>query len=94
MSEIDVRIVDDPAAVVADLLVDVACAGRAHRARRRLDAASARTSSPRQGDADFSAATLWLGDERVVPPDDERSNLAHGPRARSSTGCPRSAGRG
>ena len=27
MSEIDVRIVDDPAATVASLLVDVACAG-------------------------------------------------------------------
>jgi 6-phosphogluconolactonase len=26
-------------------------------------------------DADFSAATLWLGDERLVPLDDERCNL-------------------
>jgi 6-phosphogluconolactonase len=28
-----------------------------------------------QSDADLSAATLWLGDERIVPEDDERSNL-------------------
>ena len=61
----DVRIVDDPARVVADLLVDVACAGG--------HVALAGGSTPRrayemvaEGDADLSAATLWLGDERVV----------------------------
>ena len=27
-------------------------------------------------DADWSAATVWLGDERCVPPDHERSNFA------------------
>src|SRR5215213_7718767 len=69
----DVRIVDDPARVVADLLVDVACAGG--------HVALAGGSTPRRAyelaagaDADLSAATLWLGDERVVPRDDERSN--------------------
>jgi len=71
---LDVRVVDDPAAEVADLLVDVAAAG-GHIALsggstpRRAYELAART------DADLSAATLWLGDERVVPPDDERSNL-------------------
>jgi 6-phosphogluconolactonase len=71
---IDVRVVEDPAAEVADLLVDVAAAG-GHIAlsggstpRRAYELAA-------QTDADLSAATLWLGDERVVPPDDERSNL-------------------
>jgi 6-phosphogluconolactonase len=71
---IDVRVVADPAAEVADLLLDVACAG-GHIAlsggstpRRAYEIASER-------DADLSAATLWLGDERVVPADDERSNL-------------------
>jgi 6-phosphogluconolactonase len=70
---IDVRIVDDPARVVADLLVDVACAGS--------HVALAGGSTPRRAyelvaevDADLSAATLWLGDERVVGRDDERSN--------------------
>ena len=69
----DVRIVDDPARVVADLLVDVACAGG--------HIALAGGSTPKRAyelvagvDADLSAATLWLGDERVVPRDDERSN--------------------
>jgi 6-phosphogluconolactonase len=73
MTAIDVRVVDDPAAEVADLLVDVAAAGG--------HVALAGGSTPRrayelaaQSDADLSAATLWLGDERVVPPEDERSN--------------------
>lgn len=69
----DVRIVDEPARAVADLLVDVACSGG--------HIALAGGSTPRrayelvaQSDTDLSAATLWLGDERVVPADDERSN--------------------
>jgi 6-phosphogluconolactonase len=72
---IDVRVVADPAAEVADLFLDVACAGG--------HIALAGGSTPRRAyelaagsDADLSAATLWLGDERVVPEDDERSNLA------------------
>jgi 6-phosphogluconolactonase len=74
MTPIDVRVVDDPAAEVADLLVDVAAAGG--------HVALSGGSTPRRAyelaaetDADLSAATLWLGDERVVPPEDERSNL-------------------
>jgi 6-phosphogluconolactonase len=74
MTAIDVRVVDDPAAEVADLLVDVAAAGG--------HVALSGGSTPRRAyelaaetDADLSAATLWLGDERVVPPEDERSNL-------------------
>ncbi len=70
---IEIRIVQDPAAEVADLLVDIACAG-GHVAlaggstpRRTYELAAA-------GDADLSAATMWLGDERLVPPEDERSN--------------------
>jgi 6-phosphogluconolactonase len=71
---IDVRVVADPAAEVADLLLDVACLG-GHIAlsggstpRRAYEIAS-------ESDGDLSAATLWLGDERMVPEDDERSNL-------------------
>jgi 6-phosphogluconolactonase len=74
MTPIDIRVVDDPAAEVAALLVDVACAGG--------HVALSGGSSPRrayelagESDADLSAATLWMGDERVVPLDDERSNL-------------------
>jgi len=74
MSAIDIRVVDDPAAEVADLLVDIACAGGqialsgGSTPKRAYEIAS-------HSDADLSVATLWLGDERVVPPDDERSNL-------------------
>src|SRR5215207_5973897 len=71
---LDVRVVEDPAAEVAELLVDVAAAGG--------HVALSGGSTPRRAyqlaaetDADLSAATLWLGDERVVPVDDERSNL-------------------
>ena len=74
MTPIDVRVVEDPAAEVAELLVDVAAAG-GHLAlsggstpRRAYELAA-------QSDADLSAATLWLGDERVVPLNDERCNL-------------------
>jgi 6-phosphogluconolactonase len=74
MTPIDVRVVDDPAAEVADLLVDVAAAGG--------HVALSGGSTPRRAyelaaetDADLSAATLWLGDERCVPPEDDRSNV-------------------
>ncbi|HWT23088.1 MAG TPA: 6-phosphogluconolactonase [Solirubrobacteraceae bacterium] len=70
---IDVRVVDDPAAEVADVLLDVGCAGG--------HIALAGGSTPRRAyglvagrDADLSAATMWLGDERIVPPDHEWSN--------------------
>jgi 6-phosphogluconolactonase len=70
----ELRVVDDPAREVADLLVDVACAGG--------QIALAGGSTPKRayelaasGDEDLSAATLWLGDERIVPEDDERTNL-------------------
>ena len=71
---IDVHVVEDPAAEVADLLLDIACAGGqialsgGSTPRRAYELAS-------RSDADLSAATLWLGDERLVPLDDERSNL-------------------
>jgi 6-phosphogluconolactonase len=74
MTATDIRVSDDPAAEVADLLIDVASAGG--------HIALAGGSTPREAyelaarsDADLSAATFWLGDERLVPPDDERSNL-------------------
>ncbi|MFY9468664.1 MAG: 6-phosphogluconolactonase, partial [Solirubrobacterales bacterium] len=43
-------------------------------------------STPRRAyelatDADWSGATLWFGDERCVPPTDERSNFAMAERA-------------
>jgi 6-phosphogluconolactonase len=71
---IDFRVVQDPAAEVADLLLDVACAG-GHIALSGGSTPRAAYERLSQTDADMSAATLWLGDERIVPEDDERSNL-------------------
>src|SRR5918992_901047 len=74
MTAPDIRVVADPAAEVADLLVDVACAGGnvalsgGWTPKRAYELAA-------QSDADLSAATLWLGDERLVPAEDARSNL-------------------
>jgi 6-phosphogluconolactonase len=74
MTPIDIRVVDDPAAEVAALLVDVACAG-GHVALSGGSSPKRAYELAAESDADLSAATLWLGDERVVPEDDERSNL-------------------
>ena len=69
----DLRIVDDPAAEAADLIADAVRAGG--------NIALAGGSTPRAAyervadmDLDWSGATLWFGDERCVPPDDELSN--------------------
>jgi 6-phosphogluconolactonase len=74
MTPIEIRVADDPAAEVAALLVDVACAG-GHVALSGGSSPKRAYELAAQSDADLSAATLWLGDERVVPHDDERSNL-------------------
>src|SRR3954447_1816232 len=69
----DLRILDDPASACAELLAEAARAGqhisltggstpeRAYEQRARLE-------------QDWSRATLWWGDDRCVPPDDELSN--------------------
>ena len=69
----DIQVVEDPAAVIADLLLEAAAAGRhivltgGSTPRRAYELAAER-------DGDWSAATVWFGDERCVPPEDERSN--------------------
>jgi 6-phosphogluconolactonase len=69
----DLRIVDDPAREAAQLLIDAV--------RNGGHLALAGGSTPRkayelaaEADLDWSNATLWFGDERCVPPDDELSN--------------------
>src|SRR5918997_6659841 len=74
MTPMDIRVVDDPAAEVADLLIDVACAG-GHVALSGGSTPKRAYELASESDADLSAATLWLGDERMVPEEDERSNL-------------------
>jgi 6-phosphogluconolactonase len=71
---IEIRVVADPAAAVAELFLDIACAG-GHVALSGGSTPRAAYELVSQSDGDLSAATMWLGDERVVPEDDERSNL-------------------
>ena len=68
-----VLVLDDPAAAAAERLGRTASAGG--------HVALAGGSTPRAAyellagmDVDWSRCTLWFGDERCVPPDDERSN--------------------
>jgi 6-phosphogluconolactonase len=69
----DLHIVDDPAAAVGELL--------AEQARRGGSIVLTGGSSPGNAyrraaelEPDWSRVTVWWGDERCVPPDDERSN--------------------
>ena len=69
----DLRVVDDPAGAAAELLAEAAVAGahvalsgggtvgRAHETAARLR-------------PDWRGVHVWWGDDRAVPPDDERSN--------------------
>ena len=73
MGDVELRVVDDPAAAAAELLAEAASAkgrlalsggstvGAAYELAARLQ--------PR-----WTGAHVWFGDERVVPPDDERSH--------------------
>ena len=66
-----IEVLDDPAAAVADLLLDAAAAGG--------HIVLTGGSSPRRAyeiavQGDWDAATVWYGDERCVPPDHEWSN--------------------
>ena len=73
MTDVDLRILDDPAAAAAELLADAARAG----ARIALSGGSTVGPAFERAAAiepDWSAVELYWGDERAVPPDDERSN--------------------
>ena len=70
---VDLQVVDDPGEVAAELLVAAVARG----GQIGLTGGSTpRVAYERaaQAQSDWSAATLWWGDERCVPPDDERSN--------------------
>jgi 6-phosphogluconolactonase len=71
----DVQIHDDPAARCADLLCEAAEAG-AHIALTGGSSPGVAYEAAAAKGADWSRATLWWGDERCVPPDDELSNFA------------------
>jgi 6-phosphogluconolactonase len=70
---VELRVCEDPARECAELLVGIAATGG--------HLVLAGGSTPRQayeqaaaGEADWSRATVWFGDERCVDPTDERSN--------------------
>jgi 6-phosphogluconolactonase len=75
MSEPQLHVVDDPAAVVAQLIVEevrrggaIVLTGGSTPARAYELAAFA--------EPNWRKASIWWGDERCVPPGDERSNYA------------------
>ncbi len=73
MSDPEIQIFDDPAEPVAQMLVEAARRGETivltggHTPARAYELAAAL-------EPDWSAASVWWGDDRCVPPDDERSN--------------------
>lgn len=69
----EISVVEDPAAVVADLLGEAAAAGQHVVLTGGSTPAEAYRRVAGAG-TDWSAATVWFGDERCVPPGDERSN--------------------
>jgi 6-phosphogluconolactonase len=73
VSDVEIRVEDDPARAAADALV------RAARAGGHISLAGG--STPRRAyelaaglERDWGRAHVWWGDERCVPPDDVRSN--------------------
>jgi 6-phosphogluconolactonase len=71
----EIRVVEDPAAVVAERLVDVAEAGGQIALAGGSTPQRAYEMAARRG-GDWSTATVWFSDERCVPPDDPNSNFA------------------
>jgi 6-phosphogluconolactonase len=69
---VELRVADDPARVVGELLAEAAGAGQ-HLALSGGSTVGAAFDVAAAGD--WSTATVWWGDERCVPPDDERSNF-------------------
>jgi 6-phosphogluconolactonase len=69
----DIQVVDDVAGVVAERLVAAAVAG-GHIALTGGSTPGVAYERAAAIGADWSRAVLWFGDDRAVPPDDERSN--------------------
>jgi 6-phosphogluconolactonase len=74
MGELSLHVSDDPAAAVAQVLAEQARWGGSIvlTGGRTPGAAYAHAA---QLEPDWSRAAVWWGDERCVPPDDERSNF-------------------
>jgi 6-phosphogluconolactonase len=72
---VDIRVLEDPAATVTEMLVEVAAGGGQIVLTGGSTPRRAYESASRAG-ADWSGATLWFSDERCVPPTDSQSNFA------------------
>jgi 6-phosphogluconolactonase len=70
---VDVRVVDDPARAAAELLAEHAVAG-AHLALSGGTTVGQAYELAARLQPDWADVQVWFGDERAVPPDDERSN--------------------
>jgi 6-phosphogluconolactonase len=70
----DIQVEENPAATVADLLVEAAAAGGQLVLTGGSTPKLAYETAARAG-ADWSRATVWFSDERCVPPDDGLSNF-------------------
>jgi 6-phosphogluconolactonase len=70
---VETRVLDDPAAAAAELIAEAARAG-GHVALSGGSTVGPAYHRAAQLAPDWSAVEVWLGDERAVPPDDERSN--------------------
>jgi 6-phosphogluconolactonase len=71
---VNIEVLDDPGAVVADLLVDAALAG-GHLVITGGSSPRAAYEQAAARGADWSGVTVWFSDERCVPPDHESSNF-------------------
>ena len=69
----ELLVLDDPAGAMADRLTAAATTG-GHIAMTGGSTPRAAYERAAEMDVDWSGCTLWFGDERCVPPDDERSN--------------------
>jgi 6-phosphogluconolactonase len=73
MSEVEIVVEDDPAAAVADRLAAQARAG-GHLVLTGGSTPGHAYTLAAEREPDWGRVQLWWGDERCVPPDDERSN--------------------
>ena len=80
MSDVEIVVADDPAAVVADLLAQAAQDG-GHVVLTGGSTPERAYELAAERHPDWSRTQLWWGDERCVPPEDDRSNYGMAKRA-------------
>ena len=80
MSDVEIVVADDPAALVADLLAQAAQDG-GHVVLTGGSTPGRAYELAAERHPDWSRTQLWWGDERCVPPDDDRSNFGMAKRA-------------